>query len=79
MDEIIQGSEALQADWVAYKRMLKTVQSRMDVFGTKREDLQPFRKLILLLEDQLLEGFLFRNCIDQVRVVLGLGAAVGER
>ncbi|KAK3584050.1 hypothetical protein CHS0354_031097 [Potamilus streckersoni] len=65
LDEIIQNQTMLTDHWTLYKRMLKSVHHDGGKFGITEERLRPFEKLLITLEGQLLDGYIFQNCVEQ--------------
>ncbi len=66
LDEIIVKQSTLKEHWTLYKRMLKSVGHLPEKFNLQEQKLQPFEKLIISLEQQVLEGTIFQNCVEQL-------------
>ncbi|ELU08313.1 hypothetical protein CAPTEDRAFT_221991 [Capitella teleta] len=66
LDEIIDNQNMLKEHWTLYKRMLKSVKHNPQRFNIPDEKLRPFEKLLMTLEGQLLDGFIFQNCVEQI-------------
>lgn len=65
LDELIHHNDTLNEHMMFYKRMMKPIRQNPELFGTTREQLQPFDRFLEMLEGQVMEGMLFENCIAQ--------------
>ena len=54
--EVAVGNEALQADWKAYKRMVKGLRHTTETYGVPVEDVRRLEKLLLDLEKEVVAG-----------------------
>ena len=54
--EVAVGNEALQADWKAYKRMVKGLRHTTETYGAPVEDVRRLEKLLLDLEKEVVAG-----------------------
>ena len=54
--EVAVGNEALQADWRAYKRMVKGLRHTTETYGVPVEDVRRLEKLLLDLEKEVVAG-----------------------
>jgi WASH complex subunit 7 len=65
LDSIIENQTTLKEHWKLYKRMLKSVRHNPEKFGLPENKIRPFEKLLMTLEGQILDGFIFQNCVQQ--------------
>ena len=54
--EVALGNEALQADWRAYKRMVKGLRHTTETYGVPVEDVRRLEKLLLDMEKEVIAG-----------------------
>ncbi|XP_034984556.2 WASH complex subunit 4 isoform X1 [Zootoca vivipara] len=78
LDEIIDNHATLKEHWTMYKRLLKSVHHNPSKFGVQEDKLKPFEKLLLKLENQLLDGTIFQACIEQQFDCLNGGVSVSK-
>jgi WASH complex subunit 7 len=64
-DEIIALNDQLPTCWGMYKRMLKTVAKDPSKYQVQLDDLFKFEKLMFDIQSLLMDGQIFRNCIEQ--------------
>jgi len=65
LDEIIALNDQLPTCWGMYKRMLKTVSKEPTKYQVQLDDLFKFEKLMFDIQGLLMDGQIFRNCIEQ--------------
>lgn len=65
LDSIISKHATLKDHWTLYKRMLKSVRRTPEEFGLPEAKVKPFEKLLMTLEGQVLDGFIFQYCVQQ--------------
>jgi len=66
LDSILIQNNALASSWGRYLRMVKSVKSEPGKYSVQEEEkLWHLEKLLLSIKGQLLEGFIFQECITQ--------------
>lgn len=60
LDEIIEHQDTLKDHWTLYKRVIKAVRPNPAKFGVTSQNLKPFEKLLMRLENHLFNGKIFQ-------------------
>eukprot|EP01147_Barroeca_monosierra_P009157 gene9157-10362_t len=65
LQEIVSSNETLQNHMNQYRRMLRAVRAKPELFNFTSEQLQPFDRLFSRLKGQLFDQVIFQSCIEQ--------------
>lgn len=64
-DEIIALNDQLPTCWGMYRRMMRTVAKEPVKYNAQLDDLYKFEKLMFDIQGLIMDGQIFRNCIEQ--------------
>jgi WASH complex subunit 7 len=65
LDSIIEQNELLHEAWSSFKSMIAFARNDIASFNSNATDLAAFEQLLVNLDQKLLLGDIFRNCIEQ--------------
>lgn len=65
LDEIIALNDQLPTCWGMYRRMMKTIAKDPTKYNAQLDELYKFEKLMFDIQGLIMDGQIFRNCIEQ--------------
>jgi WASH complex subunit 7 len=65
LDTIIRQNDLLLESWKSYKAMISFARADPAAFGTDGTRISTFERLLVSIDQQLMSGDIFKNCIEQ--------------